>query len=189
MAGEPRASEGELNVARVVGAHGVAGALRVTLYDTRSQSLRVGLNVAVRSSDGTEKLRSEITRVAPKPGSAIVRIWLADVSGRSDADALRECELWIDRSALPVLEEDEYYMADVVGLDVLEDGRAIGTVVGVRDNRVQDLLEIESKLSNGQAVQWLLPAVSEIIVDVDERGVHVSVPPGMGPEQVTGEDA
>jgi 16S rRNA processing protein RimM len=66
------------------------------------------------------------------------------VDDRSAAEALRGSLVEIDRSALPPLEDGEYYHADIIGLPCEDrDGNAIGTVVGVENYGAGDLLEVE----------------------------------------------
>ena len=63
--------------------------------------------------------------------------------------ALRGSLVEVDRSALPSLEEGEYYHADLVGLPCIDrDGRPVGTVIAVENFGAGDLLEIE--LSDGR---------------------------------------
>ena len=64
-------------------------------------------------------------------------------------------ELWIPREEAQELEEDEYYIADLIGMDVvLEDGSKFGTL--------KDVMETGAK---GEEI--LLPAIRECILDVD----------------------
>ena len=66
------------------------------------------------------------------------------MSDRAAAEALRGSLVEIDRSALPPLEEGEYYHADLIGLPCDDrEGNAIGTVVAVENFGAGDLLEIE----------------------------------------------
>lgn len=66
------------------------------------------------------------------------------VDDRADAEALRGSLVEIDRSALPPLEEGEYYHADLIGLPCEDRASAkVGTVVSVENYGAGDLLEIE----------------------------------------------
>jgi len=66
------------------------------------------------------------------------------ISERSAAEGLRGALIEIERSALPPLEEGEYYHADLIGLAAEDrDGRRVGTVVAVENYGAGDLLEIE----------------------------------------------
>jgi 16S rRNA processing protein RimM len=88
------------------------------------------------------------------------------VPDRSDAEALRGSLVEVDRSALPSLEEDEYYHADLVGLPADDRaGKAIGTVVAVENYGAGDLLEIE--VEGGK--RSLIPFRAGIADLVEER--------------------
>src|SRR5690606_17059102 len=113
--------------------------------------------------------------------SNVIRVWLVGLDSRDAAEALRGRELWIDREQLPELADDEFYLADLVGLDVErehEDATEhIGRITGVTSNGMQDLLCIRLR-----GREWLLPAIAPFIVDIDDRRVLVDVHDDMLPE-------
>jgi 16S rRNA processing protein RimM len=75
-------------------------------------------------------------------GGAIARF--AEVADRNAAEALRGTTLTVPRSALPPLEEGEYYHADLLGLAAVSDtGEPLGAVVAVENFGAGDILEIE----------------------------------------------
>ena len=65
------------------------------------------------------------------------------IADRNAAEALKGLTLEIERAALPEAEEDEFYHADLIGLNV-EDraGRRLGTVRAVENYGGGDILEI-----------------------------------------------
>jgi 16S rRNA processing protein RimM len=66
------------------------------------------------------------------------------VADRNAAEALRGSLVEVDRSALPPLEEGEYYHADLIGLPAVDrDGKPAGKVAAVENYGAGDLLEIE----------------------------------------------
>jgi 16S rRNA processing protein RimM len=98
----------------------------------------LGRHKAVQVGDRQLTLKS----VKPGGGGAIARF--AEVSDRSAAEALRGQTLTVPRSALPPLEEGEYYHADLLGLPCEDrEGRPVGTVVLVENFGAGDILEIE----------------------------------------------
>lgn len=177
-----------LQLGYVAGVHGVGGALRVKLFNQHSTLVEPGLSVILRARGTTKQLAMQVTRVAPKPGSDSIRVWLAGVEARAPAEALRGHELWVDRSHLPKLDEDEYYLADLIGLEVVrvhEGGhQSLGTITGVTSNTAQDLLCVRLR-----AREWLLPAMPPFIVGFETTGptakqrVIVDVHDDMLPEQ------
>jgi 16S rRNA processing protein RimM len=123
-------------LAAVAGAHGVKGELRLKLFSDSVESLARHEALYV----GGEKHRLIAIREAGK--GAVAR--LEGVDDRSAAEALRGSLVEVERSALPPLEEGEYYHADLVGLPAIDgEGRTVGTVVAVENYGAGDLLEIE----------------------------------------------
>jgi 16S rRNA processing protein RimM len=118
-------------LAAVTGAHGVAGEVRLKLFTEdlkRYRSINNGALTLVSLREGTN--------------GAIARF--AEIPDRTAAEALRGTELTVPRSALPPLEEGEYYHIDLIGLAVrTEDGVLAGTVIAVENFGAGDLLEIE----------------------------------------------
>ena len=123
-------------LAAVAGAHGIKGELRLKLFGDSAASLSVHDNLFV----GGEVRRLLSARESGK--GAVVRF--EGVTDRTAAEALRGQLVEVERSALPPLEEGEYYHADLIGLPCFsEDGETIGSVVGVENYGAGDLLDIE----------------------------------------------
>lgn len=67
----------------------------------------------------------------------------AGITNREQAAKLRHARLTIARSQLPEPDEEEFYLADLIGLHVVAgDGADLGTVVGVMNHGAGDILEI-----------------------------------------------
>lgn len=91
------------------------------------------------------------------------------VDDRNAAEALRDRFLTIDRSDLRELDENEYFIFDLIGLEAVDqEGVHIGEVTDVIQNTAQDLYEV--KMDDGR--KYLVPAVYEIVTDIDiENGI------------------
>lgn len=125
-----------ITLAAVAGAHGIRGELRLKLFTDSVESLARHKTVFI--GEGEHRLES----VKDAGKTAIAR--LSGISDRSAAEALRGSLIQVDRSALPPLEEGEYYHADLVGLSCVDQqGEPLGTVVAVENFGAGDLLEIE----------------------------------------------
>lgn len=182
--GDPGATH--LVVGYIAGPHGVRGAVRVHLHDPRSPALEPGRRIVLRR-DGRTFGTHEVGQVDPVPGKpGRWRVTLRGVPGRSEAEALRGCELLVDRDALPPLDDDEFYLADAIGLPVVRqhDGQALGTIVGLTSNSVQDLFEVEHRGADGRARTWLLPVLPHCIVEMREDAVLVDLPRGLLPDEL-----
>ena len=133
----PSSDRGERRIAlaAVAGAHGVKGEVRLKLFSDSVESLSRYEGMYV----GGVKRRLLLLRDGKTP---VARF--EGISDRSAAEALRGSLVEVDRSALPALEEGEYYHADLVGLPVEDsEGVPLGTVVAVENYGAGDLLEIE----------------------------------------------
>nr|NUR36709.1 16S rRNA processing protein RimM [Sphingomonas sp.] len=129
-------SERRIALAAVAGAHGVKGELRLKLFSDNAASLSAHENLYV---GGVER-RLLFVRDGGK--TAVARF--EGIADRSAVEALRGTLIEVDRSALPPLEEDEYYHADLIGLSAMDrDGKLIGQVAAVENYGAGDLLEIE----------------------------------------------
>jgi 16S rRNA processing protein RimM len=129
-------ADDQVALAAIAGAHGISGEVRLKLFAENADSLR--RHEQVRVGD-------RLLTLASLKGSGTVVARFAEVSDRNAAEALRGQLLTVPRSALPPLEEGEYYHADLIGLPCESpDGEELGRVVAVEDFGAGDLLEIES---------------------------------------------
>lgn len=109
----------------------------------------------------------------------------AQVSGivtKEDADAMRNTSLYAERSAMPPIDDDEYYYADLIGMTVVNTGGAtLGKVKSVIDHGAGDLLEITPPMSPETI---FLPFSQAVVPTVDMKsGKIVADPPsGLFPE-------
>ena len=89
-----------------------------------------------------------------------------------DVESLRQCPLLVERKDAVPLEEDEYYIADLIGLSVRrEDGTEIGTLKEVLETGANDVYVVGRE---GQK-DLLLPAISQCILDVQPEQGFVTV--------------
>nr|WP_295371503.1 ribosome maturation factor RimM [uncultured Sphingosinicella sp.] len=129
-------SDTQVTLAAIAGAHGISGEVRLKLFAESAESL--GRHEAVQVGERQLTLKS----VKPGGGGAIARF--AEVQDRNAAEALRGQLITIPRSALPPLEEGEYYHADLLGLPCESaEGEPLGTVLAVENFGAGDILEIE----------------------------------------------
>ena len=123
-------------LAAVAGAHGVKGEIRLKLFGS-PEGLACQPKVYIAGRE------FGLVQVKPAGKGAIAR--LAGVADRSAAEGLRGELVEVDRSALPVLEEGEYYHSDLIGLSCVDlGGSKVGTVTAVENYGAGDLLEVET---------------------------------------------
>jgi len=165
-----------LRLGYVAGAHGVHGGSKVKLFNPDSTAIEPGVAVLLRAPEGPAR-SFVVSRVTSAPGTGVLRIWFEGVDNREAAEALRGCELWIDRTELPALADDEYYLADLIGLEVVRAGVSLGRITGVTSNGAQDLLCVRLR-----GREWLLPALPPFIVAIEPQRVLVDVHDDMLPD-------
>jgi len=162
---------GLILVAQAAGAFGVHGEVRITAFTQDPAAL---LDYArLLREDGSPGLTLTGGRVAN--GAVIGRV--KEVETREQAQALRGLRLYIERDRLPEPDDDEYYIADLVGMTVLgQDGAATGAVKSVQNFGAGDLLEI-APLDGSPS--WWAPFTREVVPEVrlGDRAVVVIPPP------------
>lgn len=101
---------------------------------------------------------------------------LGGVETKEDADALKGVQLFAPRDRLPSLPDDEFYHADLIGLEVLDTGGAVlGRVKSVQNHGAADLLEIHGP---GMKTTVLLPFTLDAVPTVDlSAGRIIADPP------------
>jgi 16S rRNA processing protein RimM len=130
-----------LRVGRVVRAVGLKGALEVRLDWSDSQALLESERVVLTLEDGKTELRS-IEAVRPAHKGVLVQ--LEGLLERDAAEARAGATVSVRRSDLPPLSEGEYYLCDLVGLEVFGPDGALGRVIEVQMYPSVDAVVIEA---------------------------------------------
>lgn len=103
----------------------------------------------------------------------MVILKLKGIDNRTTAEKYRNEYLIIDRENARELPEDTFFIADLVGIDVLTtEGSYIGKIADVIQNSSQDLYEVE--MQNGK--KFLIPAVEAFVdnIDIQEKKMTVT---------------
>jgi 16S rRNA processing protein RimM len=149
------AGGGLVRVGRVGRPHGVDGAFVVDEASDDTRRFEVGAILRVNGEPATVVLSRRVGG-----GRRAIKL---------DRSVERGTELTVSRAELPPPEPDSYYVADLIGLAVVEEtGRALGTVRDVHAAPANDALELDTGL--------LLPLVEDCVlaVDLDDRRIVVS---------------
>ena len=149
-----------LKVGVITTTHGVRGEVKV--FPTTDDAERFLDIEYVLLDTGKELRRLNIQNVKFFKNLAILKF--EGVDNINDIEMYKGRDLWIPREEAQELGEDEYYVADLIGMDVvLEDGSHFGTLKDVMETGANDVYVVEDE--NGKEV--LLPAIKECILDVD----------------------
>jgi 16S rRNA processing protein RimM len=146
-------------IGAISGAFGVTGEVRLKSFCTVPED--IASYGPLWSEDGSRQFRITLTR--PVAGGLGARI--AGVVDKDAADALRGTSLFIDRAKLPSLPDDEFYHADLIGLNAIDTGgEMLGKVLAVHNHGAGDIIEISS-IRHKSAL--LLPFTKAIVPNVD----------------------
>ena len=126
-----------IEIARVAGAFGVRGEIRLTTYAADPKALKK-YSPLLKASGETGLT---ITALREHKGGVVVRA--KEVETREQAEAMRGLKLYVRREALPDPDEDEFYLADLIGLEARSpEGEVVGRIKAVEDFGAGDILEI-----------------------------------------------
>jgi 16S rRNA processing protein RimM len=155
----------------IAGAHGVAGLVRVKSFTAAPAAIaRYG---ALQDETGVERFELEL--VGEGKGVLIARI--KGIKDRNAAERLKGARLYVRRAALPEPGADEFYQADLIGLEArLADGTKLGKVAAVHDFGAGASLEIED--AAGKSV--IVPFTAATVPQVDIPGGRLVVVPPEG---------
>nr|WP_250813688.1 ribosome maturation factor RimM [Neorhizobium tomejilense] len=161
--------ENPILMATIGAAQGLRGEVRVRTYTADPTAL--GEYGNLHSEDGRI---FEILEIREAKNIAIVRF--RGINDRNAAEALAGLELFIERDNLPddELEEDEFYYADLEGLEAVdEEGKSYGTVSAVYDFGAGDLLELKGP---GRRPA-LIPFSEAAVLEIDLEGGKIVIDP------------
>lgn len=164
-------------------AFGVRGALKVESVSGESEHLLKLASVTLRRVAGARRsgLASSVTRDAPngnehsgvqsfpvessrRHGETLLVMKLAGIESPEQVREWNGAELLVSRHEAAQCGENEYYIADLVGLTIVHDGESVGTVLSVWDNGASDMLEV--KCARGvQMIPFRSPFIGGVSVE------------------------
>ena len=149
-----------LQVGVISSTHGVRGEVKV--FPTTDDVKRFKKLKKVILDTGKEQLPLEIEGV--KFFKNLVILKFDGFDNINDIEKYKGKRLLVDREHAVKLKKDEYFIADMIGMDVFtEDGELFGALKDVMETGANDVYIIE--MSDGKEV--LVPAIKQCILDVD----------------------
>ena len=163
-----------LKVGVITTTHGVRGEVKV--YPTTDEPERFLDLEYVLLDTGKELRRLDIKNVRFFKNLVILKF--DGIDNINDIEKYKGRDLWIPREEAQELDEDEYYIGDLIGMEVvLEDNTHFGTLKDVMETGANDVYVVET--SDGEEI--LLPAIRDCILDVnvEEKRMTVHVLEGL----------
>jgi 16S rRNA processing protein RimM len=156
-------------LAAIIGAQGLKGEVKAKIFTASPEAL-----AAYGPLHDARGRRYEITAVrSTKDGEAVIAF--AGVTDRNAAEALKGTELFVTRDALPAAEAEEFYHADLIGLEAQDsEGRVLGKVAAIHNYGAGDVIEIAR--DDGNSVMLAFTRETVPLIDVAGGRIRVAVP-------------
>jgi 16S rRNA processing protein RimM len=152
-------------------AQGLKGEVRISSYTEEAASIT---SYGPLQDETGQRIEIESLRATPK--ALIARI--KGVTTRSAAEALLHTKLYVLREMLPERQEEEWYHADLIGLQALsQDGAQLGEIVAIQNFGAGDLLEVKPK---GGGATVLVPFTRDTVPEIDAEGGRLTLVPPEG---------
>ena len=161
-----------VRVGTIGGAYGVKGEVRIKSFCAIPED--IAEYAPLTTEDGSRTFDVTITRQISNGLAAR----MTGIDSKEDADALRGMGLYALRSQLPDTDDDEFYYADLIGLEVFDTGgNPIGKIKAVQNHGATDLLEV---FGPGLKTTVLIPFTKEVVPTVDIASGRVIADPPEG---------
>ena len=163
-----------LRVGRIIGAHGLKGALRFRPDNPDSDTLEKVARVFLETAEGSREFR--LTGMKPLDAT-IRRITLEGIADAMAAESLKGAIVMLAAEDVPAPKPGEFYYHEVVGCEVfLTDGSRLGTIEEVFSNGAQDIWVVRE----GQR-EVLIPVIEDVVkaMDIAARRVTIEPIPGL----------
>lgn len=171
---ERRIMEEFLNIGSITSAHGIKGEVKVFPLTDDVKRFKKLKEVTIEGKRESRLVHIESVKFFKQ----FVILKFIEIETMNDAELLKGYVLKVDRKNAVPLSEDEYFIADLIGLKVTDDENLIeGVLSDVLQTGANDVYVIETK-DKGEI---LLPAIKECIlsVNVAEGFVKVHLLPGI----------
>ena len=145
-------------VGKIVAFQGVRGDVRIQTYTAAPSDFH---DLKIISNKFAPE---DFKFVRVLPNSSVIIAHINGFEDRTSAEVLRGTELFIERDDLPQTGANEYYQTDLIGFDVVRDGKKIGIVDCFQNYGAGDIIQLD----NGEMVSFI-----GAIVDFNTRTVTV----------------
>jgi 16S rRNA processing protein RimM len=174
----PEIPDGLILIGKVVGAHGIRGAIRVYSYAESPEIFAPGGDICLIDPAGQSVPYRIVWATAYKQ---VVRLALTGLDTREAAQALAGRLVCMAKLALPPLAPETYYWSDLIGMAVhTVAGEYLGQVVQIIPTGANDVYVV--KTPAGHPVdEILVPAIASVVLEIDvpQRRMQVDLPEGL----------
>ena len=157
-----------ISIGKILNFHGVRGEAKFGYSKNREEFLSKLSHVYIQINDEYKLFEIEALKFTPK--CAIIK--LKGINSLNDIIQYKGCIVFAEEASIREhLEEDEFLIDELVGLNVYDGETRVGSVVGVSNNGASDLLSVKT---NDKKVH-LVPFVKAIVLSVDIKTKRIQI--------------
>ena len=160
--------QGYTQIGNIFNVHGIKGELKMAALSEDVDFL-AGLK-EVHLQIGSKLSPWKIKKI--RPHKEFWLLWLVEVNDRNKAEDLKDTKVFVPDEMIRPLEDGEFFIHEMVGKDVFStSGDALGAISDYFENGSQMVFEVKAK-DSGQ-IDFMFPAVDEILISVEEDRVVI----------------
>ena len=125
-------------VGKIVAFHGVRGDVRVQSYTAKPTDFQKMEIISDKFESNDFKFIRNV------PNSDVIIAHIRGFEDRTSAEVLRGTQLFINRDSLPETKDGEYYQSDLIGFEIVRDGKPVGKISGFQNFGAGDIIENEN---------------------------------------------
>lgn len=157
-----------VSIGKILNFHGVKGEAKLGYTKNREEFLLQVKTVFIKKDFEYKEFEIQNLRFTPK--CAIIK--LKGIDSINDILEYKGAVVFIDEgTAREYLEEDEFLIDELVGMNVYDGDKRVGSVVGVSNNGASDLLSVKTNTKN----ICLVPFVKAIVTSVDMNTKKIQI--------------
>lgn len=157
-----------ISVGKILNFHGVRGEAKLGYSKNREDFLSKLDSVYIMQNGEYQEFEIENLKFTPK----VAIIKFKGIDTLSDILEYKGCLIFAEESSIREhLEEDEFLIDELVGMNVYDGETRVGSVVGVSNNGASDLLSVKTNTKN----ICLVPFVQAIVLSVDTKTKKIQI--------------
>lgn len=157
----------DILIGRVAAPFGIKGEVKIVVLTDFPERFDSGRKAFLILKDGSRK-EMEIQQRKDQNGGVVVKFF--GVETRNDAEAIRNADVVIDQNDLAELGEGEYYVFEIMGLEVVtSSGKVVGKVDEVLQGGANDVYVTDTGVC--------IPVIESVIENIDIKNKKIVINP------------
>ena len=159
-----------IELGQIVNTHALKGSVKINIFSDKVENIKKYEQIYLKEND--KYIEYEIIDIKFSKNQAIVSF--KNIKNVDEADKLRNKYIYVKKDSLEELEDDTYYLIDLIGLDVYEtkesQEKLLGELIEIKQDSPTDIYVIKLKNKN-----IMIPAIKEYIKKIDIKEGKVIV--------------